>query len=123
MGLSMASVGISPCSTKRHSAMAKRRAQRDDADAAHALAAMGEALVEPAAELTVRLQPQPAPRQLHQQCAHALVARLADALFDVAIATAVRGGGHAEAACELAPMAEAARARHLLDQRTRPASA
>src|ERR1041384_3849927 len=64
--------------------------ESDDANAPHALAAVGEALVEPMGELAVGLQPEPSPRQLHQQRAHALVAGFADALVDPAVAAVVR---------------------------------
>src|SRR5438445_982560 len=60
--------------------------QCDDAYATHALAATGEAPVEPLAQGAVGLQAQPAPRQLHQQGSRSLVAGLADALLDLAVA-------------------------------------
>src|SRR5213593_606955 len=64
--------------------------QRHDAYAAHALAAAGEAPVEPVAQVAARLQAQPPPGQLHEQGAHALVAGFADALLGLAVAAVVR---------------------------------
>src|SRR5258706_9754137 len=63
-GLSVAPTGISPFCRYRHSEIAKRLAQPDDAHPSHALACIREPLPIPLAQRTVRLIPQPAPRQL-----------------------------------------------------------
>ena len=90
--------------------------QGHDAYAPHALAACGEAPVEPLGQLAVGLQAQPAPRELHQQRPRSLVAGLADALLDLAATTVVGRGRQSQAAGQLAPVGEAPPAEQLLDQ-------
>src|SRR5215203_6921998 len=90
--------------------------ERHNADAAHALAACGKTAVEPLSECAVRLIAQPVPGDLHQQCAHAAIARLADALLALAIADVVGTGIESHAASQLTPVAEPAPAKHLAHQ-------
>ena len=62
------------------------------------------------------LQAQPAPGQLHQQRPRSPVARLADALLDLAVTAGVGRGRQSQAAGQLAPVGEAPPAEQLLDQ-------
>src|SRR5215471_12069727 len=90
--------------------------QRHDADAAQALAAAGEAAVEPLRQSAPGLQPQPAPGELDQQAAHASIARLADALLELTVAACIGRRHQAQAARELMPVGEGAPAEHFLDE-------
>src|SRR5215467_9448437 len=90
--------------------------ERHNSNTAHALARAGEASRKPLAQCALGLITQPAPSELHQQRARALVAGFRNALLDLAVPARVGRGRKPEATGHLAAVAKAPPAKQLFHQ-------